>query len=85
MSYEWQTKLLNNLILKEMIVSENGTFLNMELPKRGTSMAPMVTKVNADDFIINKKVRYESKLKEEKVVMPPADFRAWRSRLDTLK
>lgn len=68
-----------------MIVSENGTFLNMDLPKQGTSMAPMVTKVNPADFLVNKKIRYEAKLKDEKVIVPPKEFQAWRSRLDTLK
>ena len=45
-----------------MIVSENGNFLNMDLPKQGTTMAPMVTKVAAQDFLNSnsKKVRYES-------------------------
>lgn len=41
-----------------MIVSENGAFLNMELPKRGTSMASMVTRVAPQDLIVNKKVQY---------------------------
>lgn len=56
-----------------MIVSENGSFLNMELPKQGTQMAPMVTKVNASDFLppSQKKVRYENKLQEDRMLMPP--------------
>lgn len=36
-----------------MIVSENGSFLNMELPKQGTTMAPMVTRVVAYDMHAN--------------------------------
>ena len=56
-----------------MIVSENGSFLNMELPKQGTQMAPMVTKVNESDFLppSQKKVRYENKLQEDRMLMPP--------------
>ena len=70
-----------------MIVSENGSFLNMALPKQGTTMAKLVTNVNATDFMPakQKKIRYENKLHEEKVLLPPKDFKAWRSKLDKLK
>ena len=56
----------------------------MELPKRGTSMAPFVTKPDKD-FFISKKVKYDSKLKQEGVIMEPKNFKAWASKLDKLK
>ena len=43
-----------------MIVSDNGNFLNMELPKQGTSLAPMVIKPAPLDLNVSKKVRYQS-------------------------
>ena len=43
-----------------MIVSENRAFLDMEVPRRGTSMAAMVTRVEMPDLQTNKRVRYES-------------------------
>ena len=68
-----------------MIVSENGDFLNTDLPKRGSSLASMVTKVAPQDLVVSKKVRYEARLKDDKVLLPPTDFKAWRSKLDKLK
>ena len=70
-----------------MIVSENGSFFNEELPKRGTSMAPMVTKVDPGDYLPAniKRTRYENKMQEDRMLLPPSDFKAWRSKLDKLK
>lgn len=47
-----------------MIVSENGNYLDMELPKQGTSLAPFVTKVKAADLLPpqQKKIHFEGKL-----------------------
>jgi len=67
-----------------MIVSENGSFLNMELPKRGTSMAPFVTKALVD-LQVNTKVRYNSQFKEQGVLLKPKDFKEWATKLDKLK
>ena len=57
----------------------------MELPKRGTSLAPMTTKVTDNDLVLSKRVRYESQFKEEGVLLRPTDFKQWRSKLDKLK
>jgi len=65
-----------------MIVSENSSFLNMELPKRGTSMAPMVTRTAAPDFLLDSRVRGQSRMREDGVLLKPAEFKAWRSKLD---
>jgi len=67
-----------------MIVSENGSFLNRELPKRGTSMASFVTRARVD-YQINPKVRYSSQFKEQGMLLKPKDFKAWTSKLDKLK
>ena len=56
----------------------------MELPKQGTSMAPLVTKATVD-FQLSKKVKYQSKFKDEGVIMQPSDFKAWATKLDKLK
>ena len=52
-----------------MIVSENRAFLDLEVPRRGTSMAPMVTRVEMPDLQVSKRVRYEGQLKEEGVLL----------------
>ena len=68
-----------------MIVSDNGNFLNMELPKQGTSLAPMVIRPAPLGLNVSKKVRYQSQFKEQGVLLKPANFKEWRSKLDKLK
>ena len=43
-----------------MIVSDNGLFLNMEVPKRGTSLRSMVTRAEHNEVLYSKKVRAQS-------------------------
>ena len=68
-----------------MIVSDNGNFLDMGLPKQGTSLAPMVIKPAPLDLNVSKKVRYQSQFREQGVLLKPANFKEWRSKLDKLK
>lgn len=68
-----------------MIVSDNGTFLNMDGPKRGTSLRSMVTRPNDSGALFSKKVRYQSQLKDEGVLLEGGHFKAWRSKFDQLK
>jgi len=62
-----------------MIVSESGMFLNAETSRQGSSM---VMHVRDKDLVFNKKVRYESQLKEDRVLLQPSEFKEWRSKLD---
>lgn len=67
-----------------MIVSENGTFLNMDLPKRGASMAPMKTKVEKGD-ILDKRFRHETQMKDDGMLLEANDFVEWKTKIDKLK
>ena len=64
-----------------MIVSENGTFLSMDLPKAGTSMAPMKTRIDKEDEL-TKRVRYQSQMKNERVLLDPTEFTSWKTKLN---